>query len=68
LIAWLIVSVVISVLGDPVQRIAGLYGSTFALGGLGLEGTGVLLLGGVVLGWLGSFIAATRELRGIEPK
>jgi cell division transport system permease protein len=68
LIAWLIVSVVISVLGEPVQRIAGLYGSTFELGGLGLEGTGVLLLGGVVLGWLGSFIAATRELRGIEPK
>jgi len=68
LIAWLIVSVVISVLGDPVQRIAGLYGSTFELNGLGLEGTGVLLVGGVVLGWLGSFIAATRELRGIEPK
>jgi len=68
LIAWLIVNIVISVLGDPVQRIAGLYGSTFELDGLGLEGTGVLLLGGVVLGWLGSFIAATRELRGIEPK
>ena len=68
LIAWLIVSIVISVLGEPVQRIAGLYGSTFELNGLGLEGTGVLLLGGVVLGWLGSFIAATRELRGIEPK
>lgn len=68
LIAWLIVSIVISVLGQPVQRIAGLYGSTFELNALGLEGTGVLLLGGVVLGWLGSFIAATRELRGIEPK
>lgn len=68
LIAWLIVSIVISVLGEPVQRIAGLYGSTFELDGLRLEGTGVLLLGGVVLGWLGSFIAATRELRGIEPK
>jgi cell division transport system permease protein len=68
LIAWLIVTVVITVLGEPVQRIAGLYGSTFELNGLRLEGTGVLLLGGIVLGWLGSFIAATRELRGIEPK
>lgn len=67
-IAWLIVAVVISVLGEPVQRIAGLYGSTFDLQGLGLDGSGVLLAGGVVLGWLGSFIAATRELRGIEPK
>jgi len=27
-----------------------------------------LVAGGIVLGWLGSFIAATRELRGIEPK
>jgi cell division transport system permease protein len=68
LVAWLIVTVVITVLGDPVQRIAGLYGSTFELQGLGVEGSGVLLLGGIVLGWLGSYIAATRELRGIEPK
>jgi cell division transport system permease protein len=68
LIAWLIVTVVITVLGEPVQRIAGLYGSTFELHGLGLEGSGVLLAGGVLLGWLGSYIAATRELRGIEPK
>jgi cell division transport system permease protein len=68
LIAWLVVTVVIAVLGEPVQRIAGLYGSSFQLEGLGREGAGILLLGGVVLGLLGSFIAATRELRGIEPK
>jgi cell division transport system permease protein len=68
LIAWLIVTVVITVLGEPVQRIAGLYGSSFQLHGLGVEGSGVLLLGGALLGWLGSFIAATREIRGIEPK
>jgi cell division transport system permease protein len=63
LVAWLIVTIVITVLGEPVQRIAGLYGSTFELQGLGLEGIGVLLVGGILLGWLGSFIAATRELR-----
>jgi cell division transport system permease protein len=68
LIAWLVVTVVIAVLGEPVQRIAGLYGSSFTLSGLGPEGAGVLLAGGVALGWLGSFIAATRELRGIEPR
>jgi hypothetical protein len=27
----------------------------------------VLLLSGVALGWLGSYIAATRHLRRIEP-
>jgi cell division transport system permease protein len=68
LVAWLTVTVVIALLGEPVQRIAGLYGSSFQLHGLGLTGSGVLLVGGVLLGWLGSFIAATKEIRGIEPK
>ena len=68
LIAWLVATVVIAVLGEPVQRIAGLYGSSFELAGLGPAGSAALLLGGALLGWLGSFIAATRELRGIEPK
>jgi len=68
LIAWLTVTLVIALLGEPVQRIAGLYGSSFELRGLGLEGSAVLLAGGVVLGWFGSFVAATREIRGIEPK
>ena len=68
LVAWLTVTVVIALLGEPVQRIAGLYGSSFQLHGLGLEGSAVLLVGGVLLGWLGSFIAATKEIRGIEPK
>lgn len=67
-VAWLIVAIVILVLGEPVRNIAGLYGSTFSLRGLGTPGSLALVLGGIVLGWLGSFIAATRELRGIEPK
>jgi cell division transport system permease protein len=68
LVAWAIVSIVIAVLGEPVSRIAGLYGSDFVLHGLTLKGSGVLLFGGIALGWLGSFIAATRQLRGIEPR
>ena len=50
------------------QRIAGLYGSGFALHGLDLAASAALIGGGVLLGWLGSFVVATRELRGIEPK
>jgi len=68
LIAWLVVTILIAVLGGPVQRVAGLYGSSFELQGLGLRGSGALLLGGALLGWIGSFIAATRQLRGIEPQ
>ena len=68
LIAGLIVAIVVAVLSAPVQRIAGLYGSQFELQGVGLIGWIALLLGGALLGWLGSFIVATRELREIEPK
>jgi cell division transport system permease protein len=68
LIAWLVVVIAVSLLADPVRRIAGLYGSRFELAGLGLVGAAALVGGGIILGWLGSFIAATRELRGIEPK
>ena len=68
LIAGLIVAIVVAVLSAPVQRIAGLYGSQFELQGVGFIGWVALLLGGALLGWLGSFIVATRELREIEPK
>jgi len=68
LVAWLVVTVVMTALGEPVQRIAGLYGSRFELQGLGLQGSAALLLGGAALGWMGSYIASTRQLRGIEPK
>jgi cell division transport system permease protein len=66
--AWLVVTIVILVLAEPVQRIAGLYGSGFTLQGLDTESSAILVGGGALLGWLGSFIVATRELREIEPK
>jgi cell division transport system permease protein len=68
LIAWLVVTVAVRLLAPAVERIAGLYGSRFELAGLGSIGAAALVAGGIALGWLGSFIAATRELRGIEPK
>jgi cell division transport system permease protein len=68
LVAWLVVGTVVLLLSGPVRRIAALYGSDFNLHGLGLRGSAVLLLGGVILGWLGSFLAATRQIRQIEPR
>jgi cell division transport system permease protein len=65
--AWVITLAVTGVLREPVGRIAGLYGSAFQLGGLDLDATLILLGSGVVLGWLGSYVAATRHLRAIEP-
>jgi cell division transport system permease protein len=67
IIAWLLTAVVVGVLRDPVSRIAGLYGSGFEIAGLGAKPTLLLLGSGIILGWLGSFIAASRHLRQIEP-
>ncbi len=68
LLAWLVAALAVALLSGPVQRIAGLYGSSFSLRGLGFSGGLALLLAGVLLGWLGSFVAATRHLRVIEPR
>jgi cell division transport system permease protein len=48
--------------------VAALYGSGFSLTGLSLRESGVLLLGGALLGWAGAGLAAARHLRAIEPK
>ena len=68
LTAGAIVAIAVAALSAPVQRIAGLYGSSFELQNVGVAGWLALLAGGAALGWLGSFIVATRELREIEPK
>jgi cell division transport system permease protein len=67
LLAWLITAIVLAVLREPVARIAGLYGSAFELQGFDWRASLALLGLGAALGWLGSFIAATRHLREIEP-
>lgn len=67
LIAWMVAGGIVAALTAPISRLAGFYDSDFRLVGLGLEPTAILLATGVILGWLGSFVAATRHLREIEP-
>jgi cell division transport system permease protein len=67
LIALAVVSGGLLLLRGPVEELAMLYGSDFALQGLG-AGLGAAFPGlGVALGWAGSWIAAARHLRGVEP-
>jgi cell division transport system permease protein len=67
LLAVLVVAGAVALLAKPVERLAGLYGSQFRLSGLGV-GWSVAVLGvSVSLAWLGSWLAATWHIRGIEP-
>ena len=67
LVAWLLVGTSLLLLSGPAEELAGLYGSHFELKGLGLENGLWLLLGGTLLGWLGSRLAVSRHLHAIEP-
>lgn len=67
LIAVILVAVAVGILSKPVDTLAKLYGSPFELKGLGFT-TAIGVLGVAVgLAWLGSWLAATRHIRGIEP-
>lgn len=66
-LAWIVTAIVLGLLRAPIARLAGLYGSSFELSGLGINAGATLVGTGVLLGWLGSYIAATRHLRRIEP-
>ena len=68
LLAVLIVSAAVGLLAGPVERVAELYGSAFRLQGLGREAMLALVLGGGLLGWIGSWITASYHLERIEPR
>ncbi len=67
LIALAIVQAALWALAGPVARLAGLYDSGFELTGLKPGDALLVLAGGAALGWLGSGIAAARNMRRIEP-
>jgi cell division transport system permease protein len=67
LMALTLVAIAVAVLARPVDELAKLYGSQFQLQGLSFPlGASVLALA-VGLSWFGSWLAATRHIRGIDP-
>ncbi len=68
LLALLLIVAALSLLATPVQNLAGLYASGFSLKGLTPAESGLMVLAGAILGWMGAFIATARHLRSIEPK
>jgi cell division transport system permease protein len=68
LLAWGIAASAIGMLAAPVAALARTYGSRYALIGPTAQELGILIAGGVILGWLGAWLSATRHLRSIEPR
>ncbi len=60
-------AVALAALAGPVASLAESYGSTLGLVGLDLETVGATLLAGLVLGWLGAWIACGRHLARGRP-
>jgi cell division transport system permease protein len=55
-------------LGGPLSQLAGLYGSSFELGGTGAGSLLAVLAGGILAGWGGAWTAVSRHLAAIQPK
>jgi cell division transport system permease protein len=66
LLAWGVLSLVITALEKPVSELAGLYGSQYALRGPAGAEIAAMLIAGLVLGWLGAWISAARHLRDFD--
>jgi len=66
-LALLLVAIATWVLARPVDQLTKLYGSAFRLEGLGLALSAAVIGVSVGLAWVGSWLAATRHIRAIEP-
>lgn len=66
-VAWILLQMSLWWLSGPIERLAGLYRSDFALAGLGLDGVLALIIVAMLLGWLGAWVAVKRHLDDIEP-
>jgi len=67
IIAWLLVDSLVLWIAGPVEKLAGLYGSTFQIQGLDAHSAAWLLLGGIILGYCGSWLATNRHMKIFEP-
>ena len=68
LLAWALVATVVGLLAPAVETVATLYSSDFRLAGLDRQAAAVLIGGGTLLGWVGSWVTASYHLQRIEPR
>lgn len=63
-----IVLVLLALLGPPVARLSALYGGSFTLNGLTGPEMALLVGSGALLGWVGAWLGAARQLARIKPR
>ncbi|MCQ4348649.1 permease-like cell division protein FtsX [Pseudomonas stutzeri] len=68
LLAWGVLEYGLGWLNQSVVGLAGLYHSDFALAGVPVEDGLSLLVGAVLLGWIGAWLAVARHLRQLAPQ
>ncbi len=68
ILAWLLVSIKMLLLTEPVNKLAGLYHSSFTLTSIDITSLIILIVSSSLLGLIGSWIAVARHLHAIEPE
>ncbi|MGN5593094.1 permease-like cell division protein FtsX [Stutzerimonas nitrititolerans] len=68
LIAWLLLAYGLGWLNEAVIDLAGLYGSNFGLAGVPTEDGFSLVLGALLLGYIGAWLAVARHLSELAPR
>jgi len=68
LIAFVLITVTLFLLNEPIERLARLYHSDVLLSSLDAQSSLLLFVGGILLGLAGSWLAVGRHLRDIEPR
>lgn len=66
--AWLIITISLMLLKQPLAALSQLYASSFALQPLGLSDSLSLLLFSIYLGWLGAWLSVARHLSQTEAR
>lgn len=68
IISWLLITISLWLLSGPINQLATLYDSSYALAGLDFISSLGLLGASILLGLGGSWLAVTRHLHAIEPQ
>ncbi|MFT7127762.1 MAG: cell division transport system permease protein, partial [Pseudoalteromonas tetraodonis] len=67
LLSIVLVTITVLLLEGPLNRLVGDFGGDAIWLGHGFGSSAYIILAGTLFGWLGSWLAVTRELRDIEP-